>query len=152
MSMPLKNVIFAIAVLMLGVVFEYLSSELPDRTIQGVPGPAFFPGLISGFVIILSVALLIKGLIGLKHEPAITRSFSIPYKASLILGLFLVFLVIFPYAGFLVAGIPFFAALMVLCEKNSPLRIILGSVLIPVFLYFLFREGFRILLPAGVWV
>ena len=152
MSMPMKNVILSIIMLLFGVWFAYLSSELPDRTIPNVPGPAFFPGIVSIFVIVISLSLLVKGLKGLRALPAFTHDVSFPYKAVFIVFMFLVFLVLLPYAGFLLAGIPFFAGLMILCENRKPIHVLAGAIAIPVFLYFLFREAFTILLPAGQWM
>ncbi len=73
------------------------------------------------------------------------------YLAYPALGLisFLLFLGLLPYLGFLLGGIPFFAALMVISGERRPLWIAFFSIVIPVTLFFLFREGFLILLPQG---
>lgn len=152
MSMPMKNVIVSIVMFLVGVGFAYLSSELPDRGMRNIPGPAFFPGLVAVFIIILSLSLLVKGVRGLREKRAHFGPLSIPHKPLFIVFWFLIMLAVLPYAGFLAAGIPFFAGLMILCEKKKPVHILVGSVVIPVFLYFLFREGFSILLPTGQWM
>lgn len=151
MSMPLKNLIIAIFMLMIGSGYLYMSSQLPDRSIQNVPGPAFFPMIVSGFILILSFALLGKSFLGMRKEPLLEHGLSFPRHSLAILAWFVLFLVVLPYVGFLAAGIPFFAGLMLLCERRNILYVIGGSVVIPVSLYFLFREVFNILLPAGIW-
>ena len=152
MSMPLKNMIIAIIMLLIGGGYLYLSSQLPDRFIQNVPGPAFFPTIVAGFVILLALALLAKSLIGLQSKSLFEHELIFPGPAMAILLGFILFLLLLPYAGFIFAGIPFFAGLMMLCDRRKPLYIVAGSILIPVFLYYLFREGFNILLPAGQWM
>ncbi len=152
MSMPMKNVIVSIVVLFFGVWFMFLSFELPDRNIQNVPGPAFFPGILAFFIVALSLALLVKGLKGLRELPAFSQTVTFPRKAVLVVVLFVILLAFLPYSGFLIAAIPFFAALMILCENRRPVHVLIGSILIPVFLYYLFRHAFNILLPAGQWI
>lgn len=152
MSMPVKNIIVSIVLLFFGAWFMYLSSELPVRNIQNVPGPAFFPGIMSVIIILLSLALLLRGVLGLRSLPAFTEKIEIPRKGFLLTVLFLAVVLVLPYSGFLIAAIPFFAALMFLCENTKLVYVLLGSVIIPAFLYYLFREGFSILLPAGQWI
>lgn len=152
MSMPLRNVLIAIVSLMVGIGFLALSTELPDRTIQNVPGPAFFPGIVGSVIVLLSLALLAKGLFALKTGPLLLAEASLPVKGIAVFAWFLLFLAGLPYAGFLMLGIPFFAGLMMMCSIRNPLHIAFGSVLVPVFLYFLFRDGFNILLPTASWM
>jgi len=152
MSMPLKNVIGATLLLILGLTYGYLGTQLPDRAVPNVPGPAFFPGLVAILIILLSIALLVKGLTGLKKEPAMTGRFSVPVWPFLMLAWWLGFVILLPYAGFLLAGIPFFAGLMLMCEQRRWTIVIVASTSIPVILFYLFRSGLNILLPTGVWM
>jgi putative tricarboxylic transport membrane protein len=152
MSMSLKNVIGAILLLIVGLIYGYLSTQLPERAVPNVPGPAFFPGLVAVMVILLAIALLIKGLIGLKREAAMPGGVSIPVSPLLMLGWWLGFIIALPYAGFLLAGIPFFAGLMIMCEQRRWVVILTASTAIPVVLFYLFRNGLNILLPTGVWM
>lgn len=152
MSMSLKNVIGAILLLIVGLIYGYLSTQLPERAVPNVPGPAFFPGLVAILIVLLAIALLVKGLIGLKHEPAMPDGFSVPVWPLLMLGWWIGFVIVLPYAGFLLAGIPFFAGLMIMCEQRRWGIILAGSASIPVILFYLFRNGLNILLPIGEWM
>lgn len=152
MSMPMKDIIVSIAMLLFGAWFMSLSSELPIRSIENIPGPAFFPGIVAFFIVALSLALLVRGVRGLRDVQAFSQTVTFPRKAVFVIVLFVIMLAVLPYAGFLMAAIPFFAALMVLCENNKPIQVLIGSVCIPVFLYYLFRHAFSILLPAGQWI
>ena len=150
--MSLKNVIGAILLLIVGLVYGYLSTQLPERSVPNVPGPAFFPGLVAILIVLLAIALLVKGLIGLKHEPAMSGGFSVPVLPLLMLGWWFGFVIVLPYAGFLLAGIPFFAGLMIMCEQRRWIIVLAGSASIPVILFYLFRNGLHILLPNGEWM
>ncbi|MET0084867.1 MAG: tripartite tricarboxylate transporter TctB family protein [Sedimenticola sp.] len=150
--MSLKNVIGAILLLIVGLVYGYLGTQLPDRGIPNVPGPAFFPGLVATLMVVLATTLLIKGLIGLKKESAFAGVFSVPVWPLMMLAWWFCFVVLLPYAGFLLAGIPFFAGLMIMCERPRWLTILIASVSIPAVLFYLFRNGLNILLPTGEWM
>ena len=68
------------------------------------------------------------------------------------LGWWLGFIIALPYAGFLLAGIPFFVGLMIMCEQRRWIVILAASTVIPVILFYLFRNGLNILLPTGAWM
>jgi hypothetical protein len=152
MSMSLKNVIAALVLLIVGLVYGFLGTQLPERSVPNVPGPAFFPGLVAIIIVVLALALLVKGLTGLRREPAMKGGFSFPVWPVLMLGWWLMFVVALPYAGFLLAAMPFFAGLMALCDQRRWAVIVAGSTIIPVLLYYLFRHGLNILLPLGAWM
>lgn len=149
MPMAWRNVVAALVLLAFSVVYAVLASDLPDRSIPNTPGPSFFPFVIVTVIALLALALLITGIRELSAggggalEGAVTRT------GWITLLIFLIYLVSFPFLGFLLASIPFFAALMVLYGARSPMRIAAGSLVIPVGLYFLFTEAFQILLPRG---
>jgi hypothetical protein len=66
------------------------------------------------------------------------------------LALFFVYLLILPSLGFVVASIPFFAALMMLFEERRPVWVASSSIAVTVLLFSAFRYGFGVLLPLGV--
>ncbi|MES9846306.1 MAG: tripartite tricarboxylate transporter TctB family protein [Candidatus Sedimenticola sp. 6PFRAG5] len=150
--MSLKNVIGAILLLIVGLIYGYLGTQLPDRGIPNVPGPAFFPGLVATLIVVLAITLLIKGLAGLKKEPAMAGGFSVPVWPLMMLAWWFCFVVLLPHAGFLLAGIPFFAGLMLMCEQRRWITVVIASISIPVVLFYLFRSGLNILLPTGGWM
>lgn len=152
MTMPMKNIIAAIFLALIAAGYGLLASELPDRAAISVPGPAFFPKLISGFILFLCAALLYSGVSGLRHERPFANGLSFPAKAVGLLVWFAAFITLLPYLGFLIAGVPFFAGLMLLCNSRRLLTVVIGAAVIPTFLFYLFRDGFLILLPHAQWM
>lgn len=134
------------------VLYGYLTTGLPERTLPNTPGPPFMPWILTVCLFAVSAIWFFDSLkigAGLAAFVEKREHLLIPAAA---LGLFMVFLVALPYLGFLAGGIPFFAGLMLLSGERRPLWIIVFSIAIPVFIFFLFREGFQILLPRGEWL
>ncbi len=53
-----RNVIVGAVLLVIGVAYGLMTASLPDRSLPNTPGPAFFPWLITGGLLVLSTALL----------------------------------------------------------------------------------------------
>jgi putative tricarboxylic transport membrane protein len=148
MPMAWRNVIAALTLLVLSIVYAVLTNDLPDRSIPNTPGPSFFPFVIVTVVALLSIALLISGVRGLAAKSGALEG-AMNRTAWSTLLVFLIYLTSFPFLGFLLASIPFFAALMFLYGARKPLRIAAWSAAIPIVLSILFTEVFQILLPSG---
>ena len=150
-SITRRDAIAGAILLVFGLSYGLMTGALPNRSLPNTPGPAFFPWLITVGLIVLSVALLVQSLINdgddARHE--ISDGFLSRWLVAL--TLFFVYLILLPYSGFLVASVPFFAALMWLYGERNRLVLALASVVIPVGLFYIFRLGFQILLPTGVW-
>lgn len=143
-----RNLIAALFLLALGAGYGILTTQLPVRSLPDTPGPPFFPWINTIVILALSATLLVQGLVGANGPvpaPAAGRG-----RAIWVLGVFVVYLVTLPGLGFILATIPFFAALMVLFGEVRPLRVALGAVVTTGFLYLLFRHGFGVFLPTGV--
>lgn len=151
MTMARRNTIAGLALMAFGVWYAYLIGNLPERSIMpNTPGPSFFPIIIVSAVLLLSAALLTTGIIGLSKpgNNAGVRNSGRP--AVLAVGLFIIYLASLPYAGFVIASVPFFAALMHLYGCRNWLMIAVSSTIIPIVLFVLFRYGFQIILPRGM--
>lgn len=151
MSMALRNLIAAVALLLLTGVYGYLTSELPDRLEHRVPGPSFFPALIAGALGLLSLALLVKAVVQARREGWTLDGISVPGRELLTLVWFTGFVAALPWAGFVPAGVPFFAGMVLIHGERRLHWVVLGAVAVPLALYYLFREAFQIVLPAGPW-
>ncbi len=150
--MAYRDIIVAVPLLIIGVGYGVMAGQLPVTTTPGTPGPAFFPLLIAVAVAGLAAALLARGVRARRDE---TFRLEIPaeFRAqAAMLGLFAAYLLALPTAGFLAASIPFTAALMWLYGGRDRLLLAGVSIGVPVFLFFLFRDVFQILLPRGVWL
>ena len=66
------------------------------------------------------------------------------------LAIFLVFLIALPYLGFILAAVPFVAVFMRFYGEQRKKVLFAGALVIPVFLYLLFRHGFGVMLPRGL--
>ncbi len=147
-----RDIIVAVPLLVIGIGYGVMAGQLPETTTPGTPGPAFFPLLIAAGLTGLAVALLVRGVRGARGE-AFRLEIPVEFRApALMLGLFALYVGAFPFAGFLWAGIPFAAALMWLYGGRNRLLLAAVSIGLPVFLFFLFRDVFQILLPRGAWL
>jgi hypothetical protein len=150
-SINRRDAIAGAILLVIGVAYGLLTAALPNRSLPNTPGPAFFPWLITAGLIVLSVALLVQSVVRDGGDSRHATSDRFASQSLLALILFFVYLILLPYAGFLAASVPFFAALMWLYGERNRLVLALASIVIPVGLFYIFRLGFQILLPTGVW-
>lgn len=146
-----RNVIVGAVLLVIGVAYGLMTASLPDRSLPNTPGPAFFPWLITGGLLVLSTALLARSLTADGIDSPQTSSDRLGYRRVVFLIWFGVYLVMLPYAGFLPASIPFFVGLMWLYGERNRLALTLATIIIPTCLFYIFRLGFQIFLPAGAW-
>lgn len=146
-----RDVIAGAVLLVIGVAYGVTTASLPNRSLPNTPGPAFFPWLITVGLILLSVALLVRSLRADGDESPHALSDRLAVRRLFTLLWFVVYLVLLPYAGFLAASVPFFAGLMWLYGERNRLVLVLATLIVPVSLFYIFRLGFQILLPAGVW-
>ncbi len=68
------------------------------------------------------------------------------------LGAFVVYLLLVPLLGFLTASIPFFAVLTSLYGQRNHLLVAVSAIAVPVVVFVVFRYGFQMLLPRGLWL
>ena len=106
--MALKEFVTGIVLLIVALAYGYLGLQLPERSVPNVPGPAFFPGLVALFILLLSISLTIKGLIGLKSKPHTSGALTLSWQSAMVIVWCFCFVAILPYAGFLLSAIPFF--------------------------------------------
>ena len=151
MFLARRNAVVGVVLLTLGIVYGLLTASLPNRSLPDIPGPSFFPWLITGAFVVLSGALLISAFIGSDNdstEPIVDSNTKLRMFALIWI---VVYFSVLPYAGFLVASAPFFAGMMWFYGERNRTVILLSAVLIPGGLFYVFRYGFQILLPTGVW-
>ena len=147
--MSFRNVTAAAVLLAVTVIYAYLTSQLPARTLPNTPDPSFFPWINTVLALVLSGALLYQGLF-LKQNKHSLEKVTKSSSAYLALAIFLVFLIALPYLGFILAAVPFVAVFMWFYGEQRKKVLITGALIIPVFLYLLFRHGFGVMLPRGL--
>ena len=148
--MARRELIAAVVLLAFTAAFGWLTIGLPERVLPNTPGPAFFPGLISLALTALSISLLVRSLRAAGQEQA-TLATPLTSRSWAALGAFVVYLLAMPTLGFLTASVPFFAVLSWLYGERRLIVVALTSVGVPVVLSLIFRSGFQILLPRGLW-
>ena len=147
--MKQRNIIAAVFLVVIGLGYAYMTANLETREIKDFSEPSFFPWIITTIFLVLSVSLLAQGLLS-EHNGADSSLWDSPGRAVFALISFLIYLLVLPVLGFLVPSIPFFGLLMWLYGERRIPFIVIGAVGIPVMLFFLFRNIFRIILPSGV--
>lgn len=156
--MGLRNIVGGVVILGLTLYYGGLATLLPKRTTTDAPGPHFFPYLITVSILFLSAMLILQGVRGLKdsggladlrpERPPANQNFSIVRAAAglLFTGLYFFALSMF---GFFWSTPVFFAALMWVTGERRP-HVLLGlAIIVPMFLFFLFRDLFQLPLPRG---
>ena len=144
-----KNIIAGVILMMIGIIYGYLTSQLPVRPVTGEPGISFFPWIITIAVLILSLAMTIQGWRAIRQEEAALTWQPPSLQVVATLLLFMVYIAALPYLGFLIASVPFFIGLMVLYGGRHKTLLILAGPGVPIALYFLFRHVFLIPLPRA---
>jgi putative tricarboxylic transport membrane protein len=145
-----RNVSAALVLIVLGLVYGYLTAGLPKRSLPDTPDPSFFPWIITASLLILSVALLVQGLQAPRSARDAADTAGGLRAPAVFLALFVVYVAVLPVIGFVIASVPFFAALMWLYGERRWGWIGIVSVALPVILVVVFRSGLRIPLPTGV--
>jgi len=144
-----KNVAAALVLIALGAVYGYLTAGLPKRSLPDTPDPSFFPWIITACLLILSLALLVQGMKanrGARPDVDTAGGLRAP---TVFLTLFVAYVAALPFTGFVIASVPFFAALMWLYGERRRGWIVAVSVMLPVILVLVFRNALHIPLPTG---
>ena len=130
--------------------YAYLTANLPSRDIQNSTQPSFFPWVIVACMSLLSFALMVQGLLT-RFDSVILSHSAIPAKLVAIgLVLAITYIITLPWLGFVAANILLFAGLMYLYGEHRPIWIVVGSIVVSVAVFSLFREVFQIRLTTGI--
>jgi len=149
--MALRNIIVGLVLAVFAVVYGALALQLPERNIEGTPGPGFFPGLIGAILLVLSLALVAQGAKAWRTGGRDGAPQGLDRRGMVMLGVFAAYILVLPAAGFMVASVPFAGAMMWLFGGRKPLLVVAGAIVLPLLLSLLFGEVFRIPLPHGSW-
>ena len=144
-----KNSIAAIVLIVFAASYGVLTAGLPVRTLPNTPDPSFFPWINMATILILSVWLLVRSLRRPK-ETALDTDTAERNRIITALGVFVIYLAAMPTLGFILATLPFFAAMMVLFGERRPIYVGTGTIAVTAALYLLFRHGFGVFLPRGL--
>ena len=99
--MAQRNLIAGVILTALGIFYGLLTVGLPNLSLPGTPGPTLFPWLITTGWVVLSSALLLFGMLGVRNQSKETEKRSVPKKPFIVLIAFLAYLVVLPFIGFI---------------------------------------------------
>ncbi len=152
--------------IVVGIIFMAISAamivmalQLPKSAIIDI-GPEFMPLVIGSVTFILAALLTIFSVIGLKGRLAALEGEAAPdcdYKrviSSFILMLIYVF--VLQPVGFIISTLVYLILQILVLSpadkrgKKEIIQIIIIDVLFTVIVFFLFRYGFKIILPTGL--
>jgi putative tricarboxylic transport membrane protein len=144
----------------ISIVMIIMARALPKSKIMAI-GPDFMPTVIGCLTLALAVILLITTIVTSKQrkkELAETKPDECDYKKMLTsLFLILVYVFILQPIGFIVATLvyllPQFVALAPPEERNKKtiIKLLVIDIVFTLVVFFLFRYGFKIVLPAGIF-
>ncbi|MCR5810339.1 MAG: tripartite tricarboxylate transporter TctB family protein [Lachnospiraceae bacterium] len=141
----------------LGLALIISARMLPKSAVMEI-GPDFMPTVVGTLILVLAVILLVQSYRELKKNPdKVYEKDESDYKRvlmSLILALLYVFLL--KPVGFIVCTLVYlFGQIMVLAPdtrrtKKDMITYLIINVVFTLVVYYLFRMGFKIILPAGI--
>lgn len=145
----------------LSVVMYALAARLPKSKVMSV-GPDFMPKVISIAVFILSAVLLVTTITERRVRAAEIAAAKDAEKKDykrVILSFLMVLIYVYTLklVGFTITSLVFLPAEMFILApddkrtKKDLLRYVIISVIFTLIVYFLFRYGFKILLPRGIF-
>lgn len=151
------DIIVGIVYAVLGLALIIAARMLPKSQVMDI-GPDFMPTVVGTLILVLSVILLVQAVQELRKNPdkEVGKDES-DYKRvlfSLILALLYVFLL--KPVGFIICTLVYlFCQIYVLAPdshrtKKDMIMYLIIDVVFTLIVYYLFRIGFKIVLPAGI--
>ena len=154
------DIVISVFFMALSAVMIYAATLLPKSTVMEI-GPDFMPIVVGIVTLILSAALLVISLKGLKTRIAEVEAnppAECDYKRMLIsLILILVYVFTLKPVGFIVTTLVYLPIQMyVLADaehrgKKDIITLLIIDVIFTFAVFFLFRYGFKIVLPQGIF-
>lgn len=150
MNKKINYIIITIFLVFGGIVW-FLMKDFPSKGLEEGFGPAFYPKLLLGVLLILLVILLIQTLSnkGMEEEEIKLPELGQLKRPALILLCMCGYVLLMPYLGFIITGILYLFVTMRILNANL-VRSIIVSVAMIIIVYLLFRYAFKVPLPLGM--
>lgn len=153
------DIVVSIFFMVLSAVIILLALQLPKSQVMDI-GPDFMPIVISALSFILATILLIQSLRRFKDNAAELEGKTLEkcdYKRVILsIILVLVYVNIMKPVGFIISTFAYLVCQMYVLApdenrtKKDIVLLVVISVIFTLIVYFLFRYGFKILMPAGI--
>lgn len=154
------DIIVGICFMLLSAVMMIMAKMLPKSTVMEI-GPDFMPMCIGIMTLILAAALLFLGVKNRKKRAAQVEAEGpeeLDYKRVLIsFILILTYVFLLQPIGFIVVTLAYLPVQMFVLapadkrSRKDAIQLLITSVIFTFVVFFLFRYGFKIVLPAGIF-
>lgn len=141
-----SEVIFGIITSLISIFFFLGSRFFPEGTVDGVPGPGYFPTLLSVFLFVLSVALIISGLKKEDRYFALTETINNNLKSLFLTMLSMAgFLIMWRYVPFVISAFLFLLFLNLIFKQSMKFSLMFSAVMVGI-VYYVFSNVFNVIL------
>ena len=146
---------FAGSLLILGVIVVFDTTNMLVPPASGTVGPQVFPYLVSGFLIFVSIGIIVQVLRGNLGQPEGTEFGDTIEKTDfktllVVAGSMATYPLLIERAGFIVATtVVFFGVSFAFGAKNIVKNLMI-SVIFSAIVYFSFTRGLNVNLPSGI--
>jgi putative tricarboxylic transport membrane protein len=146
---------FASSLLVLGVIVLFDTKNMLVPPASGTIGPQIFPYLVSGFVILVSIGIMIQIFLGNLGQPEGTEFGDTINKTDfksllLVAASMATYPLLIERAGFIVASsVAFFGVSFAFGARNV-LKNLAISIVFSAIVYFSFTRGLNVNLPSGI--
>ncbi len=146
---------FAGSLLILGIIVVFDTANMLVPPASGTVGPQIFPYLVSGFLILVSIGIIIQVLRGNLGQPEGTEFGDTIEKTDfktllVVAGSMATYPLLIERGGFIVAStVAFFGVSFAFGAKNVVKNLII-SVIFSAIVYFSFTRGLNVNLPSGI--
>ena len=146
---------FAGSLLILGLIVVFDTATMLVPPASGTIGPQIFPYLVSGFLILVSLGIIIQILRGNLGQPEGTEFGDTIEKTDfktllIVAGTMATYPLLIERAGFIVAStVAFFGVSFAFGAKNMA-KNLLVSLIFSLIVYFSFTRGLNVNLPSGI--
>ncbi len=153
------DIVVGVFFMLLSAVVMFMATQLPKSAVMDI-GPDFMPMVIGAVTFLLAALLTFLNVKNFKMhmEEAEAAADSIEecnYKRVLSsFVLTVVYVMILQPVGFIISTIIYLPLQMLILapeDKRKPLPLVILTVIFTLVVFFLFRYGFKIVLPAGIF-
>ncbi|AOT72123.1 tripartite tricarboxylate transporter TctB family protein [Geosporobacter ferrireducens] len=143
------NLISACLFIILGIYVTMLSNKFPNPGGDQVTGPDFFPKVLSGILIALSILLFVSTVLN-KEDRQVGLLEKSAIKAYITMAALILYLVAINIVGFAIATPVFLFGLIRFYGMENYVKIAASSVLATAIIYGVFKVLLAVPLPMGI--
>ncbi len=163
--MNYKNIVYGSILILLSIIVILISLEFPSYAVRGqeLPGPSFFPQLISIFLILIGIYEIIVGILqtfklkklkdeGLKKEEEVRKTVVTKkglFNITVVIAGIILFVPFINLVGFKL-GLLIFSTILMTTFGVRLLRALIYSAIVTVIIILIFDYLFKIPFPEGI--